>query len=103
PVVPASTCRSFVSPRTAETGGQADGLGLQVLVEALGAVLAADAGLLVAPEGEGHVEAQVVHAHGPRPDAPGDLHAAGEVGAEHAGREAEVGVVGDPDGLVLVV
>ena len=82
----------------------ADGLGLQVLLKALDAALAADAAALVAAERRvGAVEHAAVDAERAGPDAPGDRHAAFGRPRHHRAGQAEGAVVGDPHRLVVVV
>src|SRR5262249_51165974 len=86
-----------------EAAGEGDRLRLQGLREALGAALAAEAGLLVAAErhlGVGPVAVDPVCA---RADPAGDLEAAIRVGGVHSPGQAEFCVVSDVDRLVHVV
>ena len=82
---------------------QDDGLRLQEGVQPLGAALAADAGLLEAAERDAEVGAERVVADRARAqlagDVPGPLHVVGEDGRV----EPVDGVVGDGDGVLLVL
>src|SRR5882757_9779999 len=81
-----------------------DGLGLQVLLEALDAALPADTTVLVAPEGRvGAVEHPAVDAERARSNAARDVHASLHRPRYDRAREAVGAVVGDADGLVVVV
>ena len=67
-------------------------------------VLAADAALAEAAERRGVVCAPVgIDPHGSGADLRGHPHCASDVPGPYAGSEAELGVVGDPDGVGLVV
>src|SRR5262245_12620307 len=77
-------------------------LGLDVVVEALGAALAADAGLLEAAEGMFRVDDHAVDGDAARAHAARDRIAAIRVRREDRTRKAVGGVVGLGDGIVLV-
>src|SRR5699024_425312 len=82
--------------RASGRGGH--GLDLEVLLEALAAHLAADAGLLVAAERDvGAVPLAAVDAERAGADPCDDLLDALGIGAPHGAGQAVGGVVGDPD------
>src|SRR5262249_14644885 len=84
--------------------GQADYLGLEVLLEALLAVLAADAALAVAAEGRVDVEPHAaVHRHRPGADAARDAERALLRRAVHGAGEAVDRVVRDAHRVVVVL
>src|SRR5690606_5768873 len=89
--------------RSRMSGGVRDGLVLQVGEEPFGAQLASQPAVLVAPEGGVRVEGVHVDAAAAGADPAGDLHAVGRVGRPDRAAEAVVAVVGDPDGVVLVL
>src|SRR5205807_3251784 len=76
----------------------ADVFGLQVLLQAPRAVLAADPGLLVAAEGRRRRhQVVVVHPHGPGADALGHLERARDVARPHRAAQPVDRVVGHPN------
>src|SRR5262245_31771745 len=85
-------------------GRDEDGLRLEVELERLDAELASETGLLVAAErdsGEGRV--RHVHADGAGLDAGREPVAAGGIARPHGRVEAVLGVVREPDGVLLVL
>src|SRR6202044_3267847 len=88
----------------AATSAPADGLGLGVLLEALDAVLPPDAAVLVAAVGRvGAVPEAAVDPDGAGADLVRDGHRAIARGGEHAPGQAVLAVVGDRDGVRVVV
>src|SRR3712207_7596554 len=84
-------------------GLQLEALGLEELLDAELAQLTALAGLLVAAERGHGVERPAVDLDLARPDAPGHGLRPLGVARPHPAGEAVDGVVGDADGLLLVV
>ena len=85
------------------TRGQGDGLGLEVLLEALDAVLSPHAALAVPAEGDvGSVPEPPVHHEGAGPHAPGDVHGTLLRRARDGARQSVDGVVGNAHGVVVV-
>src|SRR4029450_1792574 len=68
-----------------------------------GAALAADAGLLVPVERGARVEGAPVHLDLTGPQAPGPPQRSFRVGRPDPAVEAVLGVVSDPDGVVLIL
>src|SRR6478672_193211 len=81
-----------------------DGLGLQILLEALDSALPPHAAVLVAAERRiGTVEHPAVDAEGPGADAAGDVHSALHRPRDDRARQSERAVIGDADRVVVVV
>src|SRR3954467_13209893 len=79
-------------------------LHVEVLVEGLGAELAADSGVLHAPPGKGGIEAvMVVHPDDSAAEFSRDAMGTGDVAGADRRREPEWRVVGYADALLLVV
>src|SRR5207302_913125 len=84
--------------------GKADGLGLDVLLEPFDAVLAPYAARLVAAEGRLHaVPDATVDRHRPGPHLVGEGQSPILGAGEHATPEPVLAVVGDADGVGVVV
>ena len=95
--------RPISTERGLGAGGEVDGLELEVRLETLGAELAADARALVAAERGAPLHGEPVDGVGAGADAAGDVDAVVDVGRPHRARQAVVAVVGDADGVGLVV
>src|SRR5215470_12861341 len=96
--------RTAAPRRRTRSAADADRLGLQVGVEALDPVLAADPGALVAAErGVGAVPDAAVDGHRPGPDLPRDRHGAVLAGRRHPAGEPVPAIVGDPDRVRVVL
>src|SRR5207244_1794227 len=80
-------------------GRQVHRLELEVLLQAFGAELAADARLLEPAEGGGEGEDEAVHRVGAGAHLPGDFDATGRIGGPDGARQPVVRVVGDAYGV----
>src|SRR3954451_11906923 len=90
-------------PRGAACGSELQGLDGEELLDAEAAQFPAVAGLLEAAERRERVEHAAVDLHLTRADPAGDRLGALLVAGPHAAGEAVLGVVGDPDRVLLVV
>src|SRR5919201_6324070 len=93
----------FARRLVGSSAGEVDRLVLEERAEALGSELTTDARFLVATEGGTELDPVAVQRQASRAHLAGDPHGAVEVAGPHASRQAVLRVVGDADGVVVIV
>src|SRR5207245_268885 len=93
----------FAGKLVGGSAGQVDGLVFEEGAEPLGSELAAYAGFLVAAEGGAELDPVAVEGQAAGAHSAGDAQRPLRVAAPHASRQAVFGVVGDADGVVVIV